>query len=582
NNRDKAIANIKMGIYQSSNDILIPALQYFNQAELLYPFTEDEPEYAEINKHIGIIYSHIGDRQKAIGRILKVYRVAEKNGDKKTLGHAANNIGINYIDLGKFDKAEEYLLISLKLRESMNDRFLIGQSYNNLGTLYYEKGDYQKAFEFYSKGYELRKEFKDFGSITESEINIGRTLIKLNNKAEAEKILRRAFDAGRSANHLKFISLSSYYLKDIYFDRNEYKEAYEMQEEYRKAEDSLYGYEKRDEVNRLTIQSEFKGKIVSDSLNLLKKEKEIQTKEARNKQNSMLLGGLALILVLVLFMVYNLVRQNKREHAKNLLISSQAEKLKEQHKEIKDSINYAQNLQGSLLPSDELLKTEFKDHFVFYLPKDVVSGDFYWLEKTPKGLLVAVADCTGHGVPGAIVSVVGINALSRCVNEFKLTDPAAILDKLSMLVAESFSNNNKQLNDGMDISLLLLPEAKGESIAANFAGAHNPLWIIRNGQLIEIKATRRPVGAFIRDIKFKAEMVDLYKGDAVYMITDGYGDQFGGPNGKKLKQSKLKELILKIHSLPGDEQKRRLAAAFEEWRGDLEQIDDVTVMGFKI
>jgi len=172
------------------------------------------------------------------------------------------------------------------------------------------------------------------------------------------------------------------------------------------------------------------------------------------------------------------------------------------------------------------------------------------------------------------------------VNEFKLNDPGKILDKLSLLVAEAFSNNNKQLNDGMDISfcsIKIFNEAKnGITGQLKFAGANNPLWIVRNKTLIELKGTRRPVGAFINDISFKEESFDLHNNDLVYLITDGFGDQFGGHEGKKFKQSRLKDLILEIHTLPHAQQKEKLNQTFLSWKSNHEQVDDVSVIGFRI
>ncbi|MBA3663481.1 MAG: tetratricopeptide repeat protein [Bacteroidetes bacterium] len=584
NNRDKAIANIKTGIYFMRNDLLIPALQYLNKAELLYQFTEDEPAFVELNRNIGLINSYLGSKDKAVARFIKVFRVAKKKGNKKLLASSANNIAIGYIDIKNFNEAEKYLNISLELRIESNDKFLMGQSYNNFGALYFEKGDYEKAILYYNKGYLLRKNYSSvWTSITESEINLGKTYLKLNKIREAEQILLQAYEQSKNAKHVKFISLCTFYLKDIYLQKKDFERAYGMQELYQAAQDSLYGYAKTDAVNRLTIENEFKGKILSDSLAILKQQGEIKSKEARNRRNTTMLMALGAVLILVLLLVLNLFRQKKNEQQKNLLISNQANELREQHKEIKDSINYACNLQQSLLPSNNILEDKLREYFILYLPKDVVSGDFYWAntEQDNSLFFLALADCTGHGVPGAMVSVVGITSLTRCVKEFGLTEPAKILDKLSMLVSEAFSHNDKQLNDGMDISFLSIKKSNN-SHKLKWSGANNPLWIIREGQLIEFKGTRRPVGAFINDLPFKQEETELLENDIVYLVTDGFGDQFGGQKGKKFKQGRLKELLLSIHNLPLSEQKERLVKSFDEWKSKHEQIDDVSVIGFKI
>lgn len=586
-NKDKSISHIKVGIYLHDRALLIPSLQHFNKAELLYSYSKKDSEYIVLNKYIGLIHSYLGNSQKSNERFLKIYECARANRNLKLMASSANNIAINYTDMRNYEKAEQFLNISLNLRMEMKDKFMMGQSYNNFGSLYFEKGEYEKAIQYYNKGYLLRKNFStNFNSITESEINLGKTYLKLAKSNEAERILKRAYDKVKYSGHVKFISLTSFYLKDIYKEKNDYKNAYAMLEEYQNAKDSLYGLEKKEEVNRLTMQSEFKGKILSDSVALVKKDGELNVKEAKNEQNKNILILLGVLLMLVLFIVYNLFRQNKIEQAKNHLISQQSNELKEQNKEIKDSINYAQTLQASLLPSNQLLENCLKNYFIFYLPKDVVSGDFYWstvvqdketLKNDFRGFHFALADCTGHGVPGAMVSIVGITALTRCVKEFGLTEPAQILDKLSDLVSEAFSNNNKQLNDGMDISFCTI---SGNIL--KWAGANNPLWIMRNNKLMEFKGTRRPVGAFVNQIPFKEESVNLQKGDVLYLVTDGFSDQFGGIKGKKFKQNKLKELIMSIHEFPLAVQKEKLQATFEDWKNQHEQIDDVSVIGFKI
>lgn len=596
--KEKAVTHLRLGVYYINNELVIAALEEFNKAELLYSFPESDPEYIELNKNTGMINSYVGNKEKSNIRFLRIFEVAKKNNNKKMMAASANNIGINFIDLKNYEEAEKYFNISLNLRIEANDKFLMGQSYNNFGTLYFEKGEYEKALQCYNKGYVLRKAYgKVITSVTESEVNLGKTYLKLNKMAEAERILQDAFNKGKKTNHIKFIAQTSYYLKDIYFDKKLYKEAFEMQKEYQVNQDSLYGFEKRDAINKLTIFNEFKGKQVADSLQLIKKDSEIKIKESTNAKNKLILGSLAIVLALVIFIGFNLFWQNKREQEKNRLISVQSSELKEQHKEIKDSINYAMNLQQSLLPSSDVLESFLKEYFILYLPKDVVSGDFYWaasvrsselgvLSDTPYSeprtpnpelFYFALGDCTGHGVPGAMVSIVGITALTRCVKEFKLKSPAEILQKLSELVTEAFSNNNKQLNDGMDISFCSI---SGRTL--KWAGANNPLWIVRNNQVIEFKGTRRPVGAFINDIPFKEENIELMQGDTIYMVTDGFSDQFGGVNGKKFKQSNLKEFILSIHALPCDEQKNKLRKRFDEWRVKLEQLDDVSVIGFRI
>lgn len=297
----------------------------------------------------------------------------------------------------------------------------------------------------------------------------------------------------------------------------------------------------------------------------------------------------------------------------NNLILDQKIEIEEAHNEIKDSINYAKRIQSAILPPDSLIKESLPNSFVLYKPKDIVAGDFYWLRtlaskvsRVPSGdqysqatghnpqrtVLIAAADCTGHGVPGAMVSVICNNGLNRSVREFGLTDPGKILDKTRELVIQEFEKSEDEVKDGMDIALLSLEQGHTarDTIAVthhsklSYAGAHNPLWIIRNGggEVEEIKANKQPIGKFINPEPYTTHQVNLNEGDAVYIFSDGYPDQFGGDRGKKFKSGNFKKLLLSIQSESMEKQKELLDNAFEEWRGDLEQIDDVCVIGIRL
>ena len=279
---------------------------------------------------------------------------------------------------------------------------------------------------------------------------------------------------------------------------------------------------------------------------------------------------------------------------KNIEIAHQHQELEETHKEITDSIAYAKRIQSAILPPIKLVKKYLKDSFVLYKPKDVVAGDFYWLESfadsldskgISEGVLFAAADCTGHGVPGAMVSVVCNNALNRSVREFGLTAPGKILDKTREIVIQEFEKSEEEVKDGMDIALVSLSQYKtGEQkTVLQYAGAHNPLWIIRKGTstIEEIKADKEPIGKFDNPSPFTCHTLELEKGDTIYIFSDGYVDQFGGPRGKKFKAKPLRELLLSIQDKSMEEQKNLLNEAFENWRGELEQVDDVCVIGVR-
>lgn len=261
------------------------------------------------------------------------------------------------------------------------------------------------------------------------------------------------------------------------------------------------------------------------------------------------------------------------------IIVSQKEGLELKNKEITDSITYAKRIQTAILPSDEIISSHLKEYFVLYMPKDVVAGDFYWIEKIGDVVLFAAADCTGHGVPGAMMSVVCNNALNRSVREGNLTDPGKILDKTRDIIIDELSKSGEDVKDGMDISLVAL---NTKLLELKWAGANNPLWLLRDSSIVEFKADKQPIGKHINSTPFTTHVTQLHKGDLIYIASDGFQDQFGGPKGKKFKASQLKEYLLKNANKNLQQQKDSLREAFLKWKGNNEQIDDVCIIGVKI
>ena len=270
--------------------------------------------------------------------------------------------------------------------------------------------------------------------------------------------------------------------------------------------------------------------------------------------------------------------------------------LEETHKEISDSIKYAERLQMAILPSKEDLRTYLGDGFVLFQPKDVVSGDFYWMQNIGDVTLFAAADCTGHGVPGALVSVVCSNALNRSVKEFGLLEPKDVLNKTREIVIETFAASGKDVMDGMDIALCSLDRSL-KTKQLKFAGANNPLWIVSDNEfvsetqvtskgalvkgnevLLEYKGDKQPVGLYPNMKDFKQQEITLHRGDKLYLFTDGFADQFGGENGKKIKYKPFKKYILDTNGLDAETQKKSLDKSFQIWKGSLEQVDDVCII----
>lgn len=320
------------------------------------------------------------------------------------------------------------------------------------------------------------------------------------------------------------------------------------------------------------------------------------------------------LLIFVSFVYWNRKLKKEvslRKEAEDLLRSS-FEEITEQKKiielkneEVVDSIKYAKRLQEAILPPLNLVDEKFDKNFILYKPKDIVAGDFYWHESTVcegsgnEVNFIAAADCTGHGVPGAMVSVVCSNALNQAVLQHNLCDPGQILDKTTDMVVERFERSTEEVKDGMDISMVSIERLETGQAKVKYAGAHNNLWVVseRDGigplalitegenvssRIFEIKANKQPVGKYDMRSDFKTTEMHLEKGDKIYLFTDGFADQFGGENGKKYKSKNFKQLILNTCGLSLNEQKEKLNTAFENWSEGFEQLDDVCVIGIEI
>ena len=285
-----------------------------------------------------------------------------------------------------------------------------------------------------------------------------------------------------------------------------------------------------------------------------------------------------IIIVFILFITMTLViaRALNQRNKFNHLLNKQNRLVESKNKEIMDSIQYAKRIQAAILPPPKIVMSYLTESFILYLPKDIVAGDFYWMEKVDNTILFAAADCTGHGVPGALMSVLCNNALNRAVREYKLTDPGQILDKTREIVIEEFEKSEEDVKDGMDIALCAL-----EGNQLRFAGANNPLWVIQEGVLTEIKGNRQPIGKFEHAIPYTTHHISLNKGNSFYIFSDGYCDQFGGEHGKKMKSLPFKNLLLTLQNQSMDVQRSTLERFFEEWKGSEEQVDDVCVIGVR-
>jgi serine phosphatase RsbU (regulator of sigma subunit) len=564
------------------------AIDYYTKSLKIREEIGNKIGIANSLNNIGLIYKEQGDYAKAINYNTKSLKIQEEIGNKKGIANSLNNIGLIYHYQVDYAQAIDYYTKSLQLQEEIGNKIGIAISLNNIGGIYQEQGDYAKAIDYYSKSLKIQEEIGDKLGISISLNNIGLIYQEQGNYAQATSYSSRALNIAQETGAAIETKVAANALWSSYKQTGNFKDALAMHELYIQTKDSIESEENQKEVIRQEYKYNYEKQAIADSTKAAEEAKVknalLTAEKVKNKQQQQqayfLYGGLALALLFGGF-IFNRFRVTNKQKG---IIETQKHKvdeaygeLEEKNTEIMDSINYAKRIQSAILPPNKLVKEYLPESFILYKPKDIVAGDFYWMEHKEGKVLFAAADCTGHGVPGAMVSVVCNNGLNRSVREYGLTDPAKILDKTREIVISEFEKSEDEVKDGMDIALCSL-----EGNTLKYAGAHNPLWIIRNGEVLETKANKQPIGKFDKQLPYTTHTFELDKGDSVYIFSDGFVDQFGGEKGKKYKPKAFRNLLLSIQEKTMEEQRMLIDEAFETWRGSLEQIDDVCVIGVKV
>jgi serine phosphatase RsbU (regulator of sigma subunit) len=618
------------GIYRS--------LEQNAQAKKYYQMAADLAEKSGSKKSMAIAFNNLGSQlmveknyTEAEVYLTKSLKLKEEIGEAQGISYTLNTLSELYDRKKDYAKAKEIAEKTLDISEKIGDVKVQILSLEELADVNLKLKDTVAAEKNYIHAYELADKSGNMQALSQA----ARSLSFINrNRSYFQKALS-----------YYYVYASA---RDSFTSAEKFKAVNEMETKYEteKKEQQITLLNKQKQLNEaelLRSNAERQRKI--QQIELLNTEKEMQEvllqkshaeTEAKNKENEVLkmdqqvkeaelarseaekkqadelsarrtqqLYGLLAVsglVVIMLFLIYRGYRQkqkaNKELTDKNELINQQKKEVEhqkeiveEKNKEITDSITYAKRLQEAILPPLSMIRRQFPESFVLYKPKDIVAGDFYWhetipvTETTPELVYIAAADCTGHGVPGAMVSVVCSNALNRTVKEFNITEPGKILDKVRELVIETFEKSESEVKDGMDISLLCFDRTNGQ---IHWSGANNPLWYILPGKegvtpgVIEVKADKQPIGKYAVLNPFTTHTIEHVAGTVFYMYTDGYADQFGGPKGKKFKYKQLQELIEANVRLPFDQQAALLNKSFEEWRSKLDQIDDVCVIGLRI
>ncbi len=474
------------------------------------------------------------------------------------------------------EKSIDYYLKSRAYTNS-NDRLTLSSLYNNLSGRYSFLRNYDLALVYADSAYNVSVEVNRKVGVAASLYRKGEAYFFKNDFKKSLDYGLKALNAFKEANVLRRQDICAEMISEAYKNLGQFEKSLFYKELQFQLSDSLKKMNELEDLQFVEQRFAYELNQKRDSTNIAMKTLKLESTQADLEKQKMkqylLYGGIGMFLILIVILTIGFQRK-KRD---NLLIQEQKMIVEDKNKEILDSINYAKRIQSAILPPSKIVKEYLKDSFIIYLPKDIVAGDFYWMEHKDNKVLFAAADCTGHGVPGAMVSVVCNNGLNRSVKEHNLIEPGKILDKTREIVVQEFEKSEEEVKDGMDIALCSV-----EGNILKYAGAHIPLWLLRDGDIIETKANKQPIGKYDTPEPYLTHEFELKKGDTIYIFSDGYVDQFGGEKGKKFKSRAFKDLILANHHLSMDEQRKVILDSFDKWKGKNEQVDDVCVIGVRI
>jgi serine phosphatase RsbU (regulator of sigma subunit)/Flp pilus assembly protein TadD len=578
------------GIYRAKGD-LVKAIYYNNKSLLIREKIGDPYSLAISYQNLSFLYDSQGDIHKSKEFLDKSIKLRESINDIEGLSYCYNNLAFYYKVKSKFDSSLFFLGKSLKLRRQLNEISGEIECLNNIGTVYLDIDDFEQAEIFLLNALALLDQVENPDQESSTYVNLGHLYLEKKQFVKALDYTKKADIIARRIGYSDILKDASEQLSHIYMAMGNYKMAFEKYHVFIEMRDSLNNLETQKSIIKQQTNYEYeKKKAIDDRLHDLEIRQSKEKASAQKTKQNIIIASVSVVLILVaVFSVflYNRFKVTQRQkeviELKEKETHAQKEIIEEKHKEITDSINYAERIQRSFLASNELLDENLQpaNYFVFFKPKDVVSGDFYWASKLKNGNFALVtADSTGHGVPGAIMSLLNITSLEKAIES--TSNPSEILELTRRTIIERLKKDGsiEGGKDGMDCSLISFNRAESQ---LEIAAAHNPVWVIRNHELIEVKPDKMPVGKHDRDQdSFTLHTLDLLEGDIIYAITDGYPDQFGGEKGKKFMSKNLKELLKSNAHLPMTDQKVVLEKTFSDWVGDLEQVDDVTIVGIRI
>ncbi|MFN8115864.1 MAG: tetratricopeptide repeat protein [Bacteroidia bacterium] len=568
------------------------AIESFENSLVVSKKNNDIPDQNDALTGLGFIYGELGELDKEYEYLSECLSIQKKLNDAHGLAYSYNNIGFIYNKKNAFLKAKECFKNSLKYALETNELEAVALAYHNIGNSYRLLNNVDSAFFYYQKSIDLRDKINDEGGKSLTLVELGSLNLSLKKNNIALKYFENAYQIGLKLNQTETIRKSADFLSSLYFTNKEFKKAYQMQVIFKQYSDSLFNQENKKAAYKKQIKMDYEKKEAEIKLIAKLENEKIQSQaNSERKRQRLIIYFISAVLVLVFLVAlfiyknYNQKQKaNKLLQEKNNLIEFQKKEvemqkslIEEHQKETIDSINYAKKIQYALLANDDLLKKNLSQYFVLFNPKDIVSGDFYWATEHQNRFYLAVCDSTGHGVPGAFMSLLNMGFLAEAINEKNIEQPHEIFNYVRQRLINSISSEGQK--DGMDGILICIDRLSNQ---ISYTAANNDPILISNSQIIELPKNKMPVGKGEKTDSFTTYTINCMPGDVLCLYTDGYADQFGGPKGKKFKYKQLNDLLLEVSIKSMNEQKEILATTFSQWKGSLEQVDDVLIIGIKL
>jgi len=560
------------------------ALNLLFQAVYLYKELGQQKEVAFNLALIGDINRCIDQPQDALKYLNEALALSIKNNFQKEEAFCYSAIGSVYQTLKKYDRGLANYNQGLKIALILKDTSRIVDFLYSTGDLLVEQNRPSEALSYFNRSMEYDKITGDQYNLALCYSGLAEVALKQKDSKKAVEYGLKSYEIGKLLTAPGICSDAVEIIYQAYYVGGDYKNAFnflKLKTELKDSTTNLIQLKKQTQLE-FNFVNAFKEK--QDSIVRAEQQQQrdiIQAAKTRQQEAIVIAGIVAVITSIIIIIV--IYRSYQKEKNSKQIINQQKTIVEEKNKEILDSINYAKKIQQAIIPSSLEMTNLFPHNFVMLLPKDIVSGDFYWIGSKLNYVFVAVADCTGHGVPGGFMSMLGTALLNEIVNEKEVYEPADILDLLKFKIIMSLrqSENVNEAKDGMDIALCRIDKTTNELL---FAGANNSMHLLRNNKLIELKGDKQPIGISHFNItqQFIQQSISLVKNDLIYLFTDGYPDQFGGEAGKKFKYKQLEQLLLDIHQKDMEVQREILEKVHIDWKGDLGQVDDICIVGIKI